>query len=270
MNFFVKSIASLIIVAIASVYLYSKSNEEDYRKKVVKKNNRSRVDVRRDKPMTEISIQDREELIEELRSAVRDEIDNSLQQERKAGEKKIDKEKLIKNVRKIVREEIDDAIKIKEKKYLSKGTIEVGGFFSFQSKGLGGSSADNNMKVNIYPMFNYFFTPNIALGMKAEASFNFTKGTQSYNGGVGPQFIFGINKDDSICFYTGVYLGASKDSSLSKAFGYRYSNEFGLKFVLNSGVIFNVGTMVVFDNGGDEKTGFQNILVPAIGISAWF
>ncbi len=259
-----------LIVISTSIFLYSKDSDEDYRTKKIKGKGVVQSDSRRDRPMAEISVEDKEELIEELRGAVRDEIDNSLSKERKASDKKIDKDKLIKNVRKIVRQEIDDAIRIKEKNYLSPHTVEVGGFFSFQTKGLDGSSADNNMKINVFPMFNYFITSNFAVGIKGEASFNFTTGDQSYNGGIGPQYTFGVTKDDSICLYTGIYLGASKSSALTKAFGYRYSNEFGVKYVMNSGVIFNAGVMIVFDNGGDQQTGFQNILVPAIGISAWF
>ncbi|MCP4132479.1 MAG: hypothetical protein GY754_16015 [bacterium] len=242
---------------------FSREHYEDYR------SDRKRYE-RRDRPLSEIREEDREDILDDLRGAVREEIDESMSKERKASKKKIDESKLIQDVRQIVREEIEDAIKIKDSAYLKAGTWEVGGFFSFQVKALAGSTADNNTKLKLFPMVSYFLLTNLALGLKGEADLNLTTGTQSYTVGLGPQFIFGIDKADEICFYTTISLGVSIDTSRSSSLGYRFANELGVKFVLTSGVILNTGLMLVFDNGGDSMTGFQNLIIPAIGITAWF
>ena len=44
----------------------------------------------------------------------------------------------------------------------------------------------------------------------------------------------------------------------------------GIKFGMTSGLIFNAGVQLVFDNLGENVSGFQNIIVPTIGITAWF
>jgi len=173
-------------------------------------------------------------------------------------------------VKRVVREEIEDAIKIKEKRYLSFGTIEVGGFVAFQTRGLESDERDINYIFQLFPLFNYFVHPNIAISVKAEANFNLTSNTQLFNVNVGPSFVFGINKSDSICFYASIYNGISMDTAKNTNIGYRFSNEVGLKFVLTSGVILNLGVMVVFDNNGEQVTGFSNLFVPSLGITAWF
>jgi len=225
---------------------------------------------KRDKPLSEQRTGEREDLLDELRGAVRDEIDDSISKERKASKRSIDRDKLIVDVKKIVREEIEDAIKIKEKRYLSFGTIEVGGFIAFQTRGLESDERDINYIFQLFPLFNYFVHSNIAVSLKAEMNFNLTTNTQIFNVNTGPSFIFGLNKDDSICFYASMYVGISMDSAKSTDVGWRYSNELGIKFILTSGVILNVGVMIVFDNGGEQVTGFSNLFVPALGITAWF
>ncbi len=226
--------------------------------------------ITKDKPLSEVKASDREELMDDLRGAVRDEIDTTIDKERKASKKVVNKNQLVTDVRRIVREEIEDAIKIKEKTYLQKGTWEVGGFISAQFKGLSGNSADNNYRLNVFPMLNYFVLPNVAIGTKGEASFNLTAGDHNYNIGAGPVFVYGLDRRDQICFYTSIFAGMSYNSSLSDSLGFRYGNEIGLKFVLSSGVIINLGFMIAFDNAGDKVSGFQNILLPTIGITAWF
>ncbi len=201
---------------------------------------------------------------------MRDEIDESISKERKASKKKINRDKLIVDVKKIVREEIEDAIKIKEKRYLAFGTIEVGGFIAFQTRGLESDERDINYIFQLFPLFNYFVHSNIAISLKSEMNFNLTTNTQIFNINVGPSFVFGLNKDDSICFYASMYVGMSMDSAKSTDIGWRYANELGVKFILTSGVILNVGLMIVFDNGGQQVSGFSNLFVPALGITAWF
>lgn len=257
-------ISALVCAMMLVSAAYARESYEDYR------TNRDKKNANRDKALSEIKTGEREDLMDDLRGAVREEIDQSMNKERKASRKVVNKDKLIDDVKKIVREEIEDAIKVKEKKYVNKGNIEIGGFVSTQAKGLSSSTTDNNFKVNVFPMLNYFFANNFAIGFKGEAQFNITRGTQDYNAGIGPQFVFGLDRKDEICFYTGIYIGASVNSSVTNKYGFRYGNEFGFKFVLTSGVILNVGAQMVFDNSGDKYTGFQNLILPAIGISAWF
>ena len=266
------AVAGILLLSLGAI-LYSQETYEDYREvrdKYNRRDYRSDSRGRRDRPLSELSTSEREDLLDELRGAVRDEIDESMSRERRASKKKIDKEKLITDVKRVVREEIEDAIKIKEKRYLSFGTIEVGGFVAFQTRGLESDERDINYIFQLFPLFNYFVHPNIAVSVKAEANFNLTSNTQLFNVNVGPSFVFGINKSDSICFYASIYNGISMDTAKNTNIGYRFSNEVGLKFVLTSGVILNLGVMVVFDNNGEQVTGFSNLFVPSLGITAWF
>jgi len=146
----------------------------------------------------------------------------------------------------------------------------LGGFVSYQAKGVDSDEQDNNNILKVFPQFAFFVNNNIALAMKGEAEFNLTNDTEAYSGGAGPQFIFGITKRDDVCFYAEIMAGVSRNSQISEEIGYRYSNGFGLKFVLSSGVIFNAGVQLVFDNLGQNMTGFQTVVVPTIGITAWF
>lgn len=269
------TIVFLSVFSLLSV-LSSRESYEDYRDVRDTYNRRDyhgeeNAEVeKRDKPLSEQKTGEREDLLDELRGAVRDEIDDSISKERKASKKNIDRDKLIVDVKKIVREEIEDAIKIKEKRYLSFGTIEVGGFISFQALGLESSEKDINYILQLFPIFNFFVHSNIALSLKTEMNFNLTTNTQLFNINLGPMFVFGLNKDDSICFYASMYLGISMNTSISTDIGWRYSNELGIKFILTSGVTLNIGLMIIFDNGGQEVTGFSNMFVPGIGITAWF
>jgi hypothetical protein len=253
------------LITAAAVSTAARETYEDYRDKDQRKGY-----IKRDKPLSEEKTGRGDEFRDELRGAVRDEIDQSMSRERKASEKKVDKNDIITDVRQIVREEIEDAIKLKQKYYLTKGTIETGGFLSVQFKGLEGDSNDNNFIVKVFPLFNYFVGNTIAASLKGEAVFNLTTNSQAYNVGIGPMFVYGLTKSDDICFYAAIYLGVSMNSSLTNGFGYRYSNELGLKFVMTSGVILNFGTMIAFDDSGDQMTGFQNIIIPTVGITAWF
>jgi len=262
---------SLIMLAVFLIQTltFSRESYEDYLdrryERVYPKKNTTR-----DKPLSEIRPGEREELLDDLRNAVRDEIDDSLSKERKAKKKNINKNDIVNQVRAIVKEEIEDAIKLKQSRYLRRHTIELGGFVSYQVKGVESDENDNNNILKLYPQFSYFLGSNIALTMKGEAELNLTTDTQAYSGGIGPQFVFGITKRDEICFYAEMMGGISRNSALNDKIGYRYSNGMGLKFVMNSGVILNLGVQLVFDNLGDNVTGFQNIVVPTLGITAWF
>ena len=123
--------------------------------------------------------------------------------------------------------------------------------------------------MKIFPVVNYFLGTNIALSLKGEAEFNFTTNVQNYYAGIGPQFAFGIDKNNRFCFYTAIYFGISMNSELSKGFGYRFGNELGLKIVMTNGVILNFGCMLAFDNAGSIQ-GFQNLIIPTVGITAFF
>ncbi len=252
---------ALLLLSI-SIYLSARESYEDYRGPKEKYANK-------DKPLSEIRTGDSEDLMDDLRGAVRDEIDQSLSKERKASKKTINKDALITDVKKIVKEEIEDAIRIKDKKYLSKNTIEIGGFISFQSIGLAGTPVDTNLILKLFPVFNYFFIPNFSLSFKATAEFNFTGNTQAFDIGTGPLFVFGLDKRDEICFYTAIYVGISLRSG-SAAVGFRVTDEIGLKFVLTRGLILSIGVGFAFDSSAVTVTGFQNLIIPAVGITGYF
>ncbi len=261
---------TIIVTIILSGSIYGRESYEDYMDKNNKDSYNKNIEIKRDKPLSEIKPEDREELLDELRGAVREELDQSIKDEKGDKDKKIYQGKFVEEVRSIVKEEIEDAIRIKQSKYLRKYTVELGGFVSYQAKGVDSDEQDNNNILKVFPQFAFFIDNNISLALKGEAEYNVTNKTKSYSGGAGPQFIFGITKKDDVCFYAEIMAGISRNSEVSNKFGYRYSNGFGLKFVLSSGVIFNTGVQLIFDNLGQNVTGFQNIIVPTIGITAWF
>ncbi len=269
-------ISVLILSVITGVFypLAAQESYEDYRTERDRKNRKypagKKDYVRREKPLSEVRAAESDGFLDDLRGAVREEIDTTISKERKASKKVINENKLIGDIRKIVKEEIEDAISIRDKKYLAPFTFEAGGYISAQFKGMSSDENDNNTRFKIIPIFNFFFMKNFGIGLHGEADINITTGSQNYNVGAGPIFAFGLDKQDQFCFYTSIFAGMSYNSEVGKSIGFRYGNEVGLKFVLTSGVILNLGIMLAFDNAGDGVTGFQNIYLPVIGITAWF
>ena len=261
---------AIIVTVILCGSIYGRESYEDYMDHKNKDGYNKNIEIKRDKPLSEIKPEDKEELLDELRGAVREELDQSIKDEKSGKDKNINQSKFVDEVRSIVKEEIEDAIRIKQSKYLRKRTMELGGFLSYQARGVESDKNDNNNILKVFPQFAYFIDSNIALALKGEAEFNLTTDTQAYSGGAGPQFIFGMTKNDDICFYADIMVGISRNSTVNNTFGYRYSNGFGLKFVLTSGVNFNAGVQLIFDNLGNNVTGFQNLIVPTVGITAWF
>jgi len=263
------SIFILLILPAIFGLISARESYEDYLERY-NKSNKGDTRITRDKPLSEIRPGERDTFLEELRGAVREEIDQSIVKERRESSQKVNNNKFVEDVRRIVKEEIEDAIKIKQSKYLKKGTFEIGGFLSYQARGVDSDKDDNNNILRVYPQLAYFLSSNIAFALKGEAEFNLTNDTQAYHAGAGPQFVFGITRNDDICFYADMMAGVSRNTQVSDKYGYRYSNGVGLKFISTSGVIFNIGVQLVFDNLGENATGFQNIIVPTIGITAWF
>lgn len=267
-----KYIVSFLIIASTALCgsLFARESYEDYIDQRNKENYDQDVDINRDKPLSEIKPEDREEVLDEIRGAVREEIDSSIKEEKTKEKKDVSGDDFIEQVRSIVREEIEDAIRIKKNKYLKPGTFEIGGFISYQARGVDSDKNDNNNILKVFPQFAYFVGENVALAIKGEAEWNITTDTQAYSGGLGPQFVFGVTKKEDICFYAEIMAGMSRNSAVNDSFGYRYSNGFGFKFVMSNGVIINAGVQLIFDNLGENVTGFQNLIVPTIGITAWF
>ena len=265
------AVLSLILAVSIGGTLLARESYEDY----IDLKNRNTyqdedVNINRDKPLSELKPEDREDVLDEIRGAVRDEIDSSIKEEQSGDRGERIEKDFIEQVRGIVREEIEDAIRIKKSRYLKKGTFEVGGFISYQARGVDSDKDDNNNILKVFPQFSYFTGQNVAFAVKGEAEFNLTMDTYAYSFGLGPQFVFGVTKKEDICFYTEIMAGISKNSSIDKTFGYRYSNGFGFKFVMSNGVIINAGVQLIFDNLGENVNGFQNIIVPTVGITAWF
>jgi len=260
---------SAVVLLLITAGVYARESYEDYMEQRYRESGQN-IRVKRDRPLSEINPAEKEDLLDELRGAVREEIDHSIKEEKSDDTKKVNESRFIEEVRSIVREEIEDAIKIKQGRYLRQGTVEVGGFLSYQARGVESDEDDNNNILKVFPQFAFFLGDNIAIALKGEAEFNLTADTQAYAGGIGPQFVFGITKRNDVCFYADMMGGVSRNTQINDEYGYRYSNGMGLKFVMTSGVIFNAGVQLVFDNLGENVSGFQNIIVPTIGITAWF
>jgi hypothetical protein len=268
-KFFISALILFMAPALSGI-ISARESYEDYLERY-DRNRKGQSSVSRDRPLSEIRPGERDTLLDELRGAVREEIDQSIvNEDNKEGSRTINSNKLVEDVRRIVKEEIEDAIKIQQMRYLKGGTVELGGFLSYQARGVDSNEEDNNNILRVYPQLSIFLSNNIAFAVKGEAEFNLTTDTEAYHAGAGPQFVFGITKNDDICFYADMIAGVSRNTSISDELGYRYSNGIGLKFITMSGVIFNMGVQLVFDNLGENATGFQNIIVPTIGITAWF
>lgn len=252
-------ILGLTVVVFLATGLAAQESYEDYRT--------TDKGVSRDRPLSEIRPGETDNLLDDLRGAVRDEIDKSISRERREKRKTINKDKLINDVKGIVKEEIEDAIKLKSKTYLAFGTMEAGGFISMQTFGLEASAQDYNFIIKVFPIFYYFVHKNVGVGIKGESEFNLTTGAFSFNVGVGPQFVFGLGPREEVCLYTAIFLGVSM---VNETFGWRFSNEIGVKIILTQGVLLNIGVQLAFDTGGTQVTGFENVIVPGVGITAYF
>lgn len=263
-------VLSLVALVTLGGSLFARESYEDYINLRDKNSSGDDVNINRDKPLSELKPEDREDVLDEIRGAVRDEIDSSIKNEKSDDKRNSIEKDFIEQVRGIVREEIEDAIRIKKSRYLKQGTFEVGGFVSYQARGVDSDKNDNNNILKLFPQFAYFTGQNVAFAVKGEAEFNITTDSYAYSFGLGPQFIFGVTRKEDICIYTEIMAGMSKNSAVDKKFGYRYSNGFGFKFVMSNGVIINMGAQLIFDNLGQNVNGFQNIIVPTIGITAWF
>ncbi len=259
-----KIISIAIIIAFAAVMAPGQESYEDYNDR---RNYDRRDSARRDKPLSELRPGEEDNLLDDLRGAVRDEIDRSISKDRVEKRKTVDRDSLIRDVKTIVKEEIEDAINLKSKTYLAPHTIEMGGFISLQTYGLEGSASDYNFIIKVYPIFFYFLHKNIALGIKGESEFNITTGDINFSVGLGPQFVFGLGPRQQVLFYTNVFVGVSMNQG---NFGWRFSNELGIKIVLTRGVLLNIGVTLAFDTGGQAVTGFENIIIPGVGITAYF
>ncbi len=209
--------------------------------------------------------------MDDLREAVSDEIDSAMSKERKASTRKIqNKSKLIQEVRQIVRKEIEEAINLKQKAYLSKGIIEIGGFFSLQVAAIEGNEQDNHLIIKFLPSCTYYFLPSFGINVRVGIDINLTTNIQNYYGLVGPQFVFPMDRREKFLFFTTFLIGITYSSNIGQPLGYRFGNDLGIKFIFSMGFAINVGLMIAFDNAGQTVSGFQDLIVPTIGITAWF
>jgi len=223
----------------------------------------------------ETRVVQRVDFLEDLRGAVRDEIDSTMNKERKAQKEGINEDRLIRDVRRIVKEEIEDAIRIKEMKYSSPGTLEMGVTFSREFNLFSSRDFKDSSKFQIQPLINYFLFDGFGFSLKGGADISVTDISRSWGLCTGPIFAFGLNRDETIHFFTGIYAGISSRSNRTRTsgteYGFCYSNEFGLKFVLSSGVLLSTSITTAFDvNTGSTGDKFRNVIMPMIGITAWF
>ena len=90
--------------------LSARESYEDYRYERDRANREYPVErddyVRREKPLSEVQTTDSEGFLDDLRGAVREEIDTSISKERKASKKAINENKLIRDVRRIDRKSV--------------------------------------------------------------------------------------------------------------------------------------------------------------------
>ena len=229
-----------------------------------------------ERPLADIREGERSSFLEDLRGAVRDEIDATIGIERKpaVNETTIDEDRLIRDVRRIVKEEIEDAIRIKEMRYGSSGTFEAGVSFASEFE-IFSSTNFKNSRLQVQPLINYFLLDGFGLSLKGGAGLSVTDLAENWNLGIGPIFTFGLNRSDTMHFFTGIYAGITsikedRRGSDSK-YGLRYSNEFGVKFELARGILLSTSVMMGFDFiNGSSRDNFKSSVMPMVGITAWF
>ena len=254
-------------------------NYEDYLEYRAAKNANAGRDAR-EAPLSDMEGKGKGNVYNNLRGYIRDEIDQTIAERRHArGE--LNNDRLSQEIRTIVREEIRDVANIKRKKYLDRWTVEFGGMFAFGVKIVRDGTVnpgvqDNSFSVTASPFANLFFFKWFALSAKVDFNFQSTDGTAVYNVNLGPMFAVGLNKPDSIVFYIAVYGGICSDPNLYEStepstlpFGFRYSNDIGLKFQLTPGVMLNTGINVAVNIRETDFSFFDIDVIPSIGISAW-
>ena len=80
---------AILLVIIISGTISGRESYEDYMKQSDNKSYNKNIEIRRDKPLSEVRPEDREELLDELRGAVRDELDQSMKDEKRGKDKNI-------------------------------------------------------------------------------------------------------------------------------------------------------------------------------------
>ena len=79
---------AIILIIIVSGSIYGRESYEDYMDQKNKNSYNKDIDIKRDKPLSEINPEDREELLDELRGAVREELDQTISNEKNDRDKK--------------------------------------------------------------------------------------------------------------------------------------------------------------------------------------
>jgi hypothetical protein len=262
----------LILILAVSGSLVAKDSYENYMqdrtmKKAVKKNK-----IKKEKPLSEMNTKEREEFYDDLRGAIREEIDSTISKERKANKKKIDKGSIVSKVRKIVKDEINDAIKLKQKNYFTFGTWEIGGSLNWQIPIAGWSSATDYPNTLEFTLItNFLFSNTFALSFKGSIDWNVGTSLFGFGALIGPQFQYKIGGLKWLGLYATIYLGYGFNPAFTKPNGFKIANELGFKFILpNHGPIITIGCMAQWDEAGDNMTGLQFLIKPYFGITGWF
>ena len=215
-----------------------------------------------------IDIAQRSDVSDELRRNIRNEIYGTDTRSEGALDDAI-KKALDKEMRRIAHEETEKAVKRAWKSYPFPGAFEVGGFFGGVVRSNDPYTGGSSDVLKFAGVMNYFFSQNLAISFKGEGDFSISENYQFYAAEAGPLFAFALDSQKITSFYAAIYLGYTVNSDLSDKYGIRYANEIGLKFSVARGVNVNFGVMVAFDNNKFKAAGFETVINPMIGITAW-
>lgn len=253
-------LSAVIMIVLFSLPVFSYDSYEDYRAL-----NEREVEVVQE-DVGKI-VKQHSEVSGELRKNVRGEIYGNLDE---ATFNEIVRKAVNKEIRRIAQEEAERSVRRACQTYPAMGIWEIGGFFGGVIKSKDYATGKSSNSVNFAGVINYFFSNNIAASLKGDGNFNISQNDQIYALEFGPMFAFALDSQKIASFYVAVYGGVTVNSFLSDKYGVRYANEVGFKFAIAQGVNINVGLNIAFDNNKFNASGFETIVNPAIGVTAWF
>jgi hypothetical protein len=211
------------------------------------------------------------DVYDELRKSIRNEINGTNNPENETYSDSAVSSALNKEIRRIAKEETEKAVQSEGKYYPYSGAFEIGGFIYGMTTSKKDQNGDKQSSLRFMGVMNYFLSGNMALSLKGDGDFDITNNHQLYGVELGPMFAFALDSRKLVSLYVAIYGGVTFNnlSYLHDKYGIRYANEAGFKFSVAKGVNINLGIMAAFDNEKAKASGFETVITPMLGITAW-
>jgi len=266
-------IITFILILAVSGSLVARDSYENYMQDRTMKNAAKKKKIKKEKPLSEMNTKEREEFYDDLRGAIREEIDKTISKERKASKKKVDKGSIVDKVRKIVKDEINDAIKLKQKDYFTFGTWEIGGALNWQIPvPVWSSSTDYPNTLEFTLITNFLFSSTFTISFRGTIDWAIATNQFGFEVLLGPQFQYRLGGLKWLGFYATIYVGYGINPSFASSnYGFKVANELGFKFILpNHGPIITIGCLGQWDETGPSMNGLQFFVKLYVAITGWF